>query len=240
VSGDVDIAAAAAVLADQTRVRMLLSLDGDASRSAGELAKIAGVSASRASFHLSRLVASGLLVVSSDGRQRRFRLANPEIGELLERLAAISPEAKVASLRASVHADQVKIGRLCAQHLGGFIGVRLTMTFRARGFLEEDAEGYHFTDRGFEVVLPVAPAIEHVAQRSRRVARHPDWSEKSFHMAGAIAATLTAALLDNEWIQRVGPDRACKVTPRGHRELRAALGVEMHTPRIGNAAVLPS
>jgi DNA-binding transcriptional ArsR family regulator len=51
MSGDVDIASIAAVLADPTRVRILFALGNNKALPATELARIVRVSPSAASFH---------------------------------------------------------------------------------------------------------------------------------------------------------------------------------------------
>ncbi len=55
----------AAVMADPTRSRMLATLLGGEHRSAGELARVAGVTAQAASTQLAQLVDSGLVTVRS-------------------------------------------------------------------------------------------------------------------------------------------------------------------------------
>ncbi|MBO0876568.1 MAG: winged helix-turn-helix transcriptional regulator, partial [Pseudonocardia sp.] len=79
------------MLADPTRVRFLLALGEGRSRPAGELAALAGVSPSLASFHLSRLVDAGLLSVRERGKGRHYRLAQPGLPRALEALASLAP-----------------------------------------------------------------------------------------------------------------------------------------------------
>jgi DNA-binding transcriptional ArsR family regulator len=79
VAGDADIATLAGLLADPTRVAMLLALSDGRALPAGDLARCAGVAASTASGHLTRLVGSGLLAVEQWGRHRYYRLATPQI-----------------------------------------------------------------------------------------------------------------------------------------------------------------
>src|SRR6059058_1861612 len=65
---------------------MLLALGDGRALPASVLADEAGVAASTASAHLSRLVKGGMLKVERHGRHRYFRLAGPEVGELMESL----------------------------------------------------------------------------------------------------------------------------------------------------------
>ena len=86
--GDADIAAVAALLADPARCKVLLALDDGRALPASVLADEAGISRPTASSHLGKLTEAGLLSVETHGRHRYYRLAGPEVGELLEHLGA--------------------------------------------------------------------------------------------------------------------------------------------------------
>src|SRR4051794_41976375 len=75
--GDADIAALGSVLAEPARARMLLALGDGRALAASVLASEAGVAASTASGHLSRLVDAGLIDVLPQGRYRYYRLPGP-------------------------------------------------------------------------------------------------------------------------------------------------------------------
>src|SRR6476619_2736432 len=98
---DADIASAAALIADSTRAAILRALLPDRPLAAGELARLAGVSAATASFHLAKLLEGGLITVVRQGRHRYYRLAGHEVAAALEALGLISPGLPVHSLRQS-------------------------------------------------------------------------------------------------------------------------------------------
>src|SRR6201981_3679518 len=81
---DADIASAAALIADSTRAAILRALLPDRPLAAGELARLAGVSAATASFHLAKLLEGGLITVIRQGRHRYYRLAGHEVAAGLE------------------------------------------------------------------------------------------------------------------------------------------------------------
>src|SRR5258708_36636778 len=72
---DTDIAPAAALIADPTRAAILRALLPDRPLAAGELARLAGVSAATASFHLSKLLDGGMIAVARQGPHRYYPLA---------------------------------------------------------------------------------------------------------------------------------------------------------------------
>jgi DNA-binding transcriptional ArsR family regulator len=88
VHGDADIASIGALVADRGRARILLALGDARALPASVLADEAGVAASTASAHLSRLVKGRMLRVKRHGRHRYFRLAGPEVGHLAGSLGA--------------------------------------------------------------------------------------------------------------------------------------------------------
>src|SRR5271155_3972447 len=96
---DTDIAPAAALIADPTRAAILSALVPDRPLAAGELARLAGVSAATASFHLAKLLDGGLIAVARQGRHRYYRLAGYPVAAALEALGLISPAVPVRTLR---------------------------------------------------------------------------------------------------------------------------------------------
>ncbi len=123
-------------VADPARARILLALGDGRALAASVLADEAGVSASTASAHLGKLVRGGLLTVERHGRHRYFRLAGPEVGELLEALAGSRAASPVRSLREGTKANAVRFARTCYDHLAGVLGTELMAAL-----LEQQAAG---------------------------------------------------------------------------------------------------
>lgn len=135
--GEPDIAAVASLFADRRRARMLLSLAAGGQRSAGELAREAGISASTASSHLAMLREHGLVTVAAQGRHRWYRLATAEVERILEALAAIAPSQPVSSLREHGASRARGEGRMCSGHLAGRVGVDLFRELVEQGWILE-------------------------------------------------------------------------------------------------------
>src|SRR6185437_8902213 len=72
MSGDADLAAVGAILAEPARAKVLLALGDGRALPASMLAAEAGVAPSTASHHLARLVDAGLVVAEARGRHRYF------------------------------------------------------------------------------------------------------------------------------------------------------------------------
>ena len=94
-----DIAAIAKLIGDRARSTILMAMMTGRALSATELSRAAGVSKQTASSHLSKLVEAELVAVENVGRHRYFRLANHEVGTVIETLVGL------AHRLGSVHVD---------------------------------------------------------------------------------------------------------------------------------------
>lgn len=226
VTDSVPLATLAALLADPTRARFCLALLDGRAWTAGELARSAGVAASTASEHLSRLVAGGLLIEERQGRHRYLRLADARVAQLVEDLAAhAGGEPRPVTLRASAAARAMAEARTCYDHLAGRLGVAVTDALTARGLLRQDA-GFALSEEGLEW-FATRLAVSLPAPGRRPLARPClDWTERRHHLAGAAGAVLCSALLERGWVVRIGSGRALRVTGGGRRALVELLGLD--------------
>jgi Bacterial regulatory protein, arsR family len=99
------------------------------------LAAEAGVSAATISEHLRKLLDGGLVMVTARGRYRYYRLAGPQVSDLLEAMARVAPTRPATSLREGTRANALRRARSCYNHLGGRLAVALTSAFLGKGFL---------------------------------------------------------------------------------------------------------
>jgi DNA-binding transcriptional ArsR family regulator len=93
------IAAVGELIGELARAAILIALLDGKSRTAGEVALTANVSAQSASAHLSKLVDGGLLTVGRTGRHRYYGMAGPDVAHALEALGSISTLPRCRSWR---------------------------------------------------------------------------------------------------------------------------------------------
>lgn len=225
--GDVDVAAAASLLADPTRATFLMALCDGRSLPAGELAHLARVAPSTASAHLSELVGGGILKVETSGRHRYYRLSGPEVARAIEALALVAPTKPVRSLRQSRDAGAIRFARTCYDHLAGLLGVRFTEALVERDVLLEAEEGYELTAEGLSFLRDFGVDLSPSTKRRRYAPRHVDWSERYHHFAGPLAKATTARLFELEWIQRKPSSRAVRLTRMGEEGLQEHFGLNL-------------
>jgi DNA-binding transcriptional ArsR family regulator len=221
-AGDVDIAAAAALMADPSRAAVLVELIDGRALPPSELAEVAGVSRSTISEHLAKLERAGFLTVEKGGRNRYFRLAGPEVATAVEALAALAPRFPVRSLRQSTRAGALGAARTCYGHLAGRLGVGITEAMLARDLIEREGEVFLLTDAG-------ATWLEHleIANPPRAGKACNDWSERRPHLAGRLGVALTSRLFELDWLQRTQRAREVRVTPRGEVGLSHELSLKV-------------
>jgi DNA-binding transcriptional ArsR family regulator len=236
---DTDLAQGAALIADPTRAAMLRALMSGRPLAAGELARLAGVSAATASFHLARLLEGNLIAVARQGRHRYYRLAGHEVATALEAIGLISPALPVRTLRQSREAAALAEARTCYDHLAGRAGVGLLDAMLGQGLLAKQYSGR--TDRGdsaatrFEVTGAGARTLASFGlnvTEVRRARRHfagecIDWTQRRGHLNGALGAAITARLFELAWITRGARRRSVCVTAAGAEGLAARFGLHL-------------
>jgi DNA-binding transcriptional ArsR family regulator len=226
VNGEADIASIGALLADDARASMILTLLGGDAIPASELARRAGVSPSGASAHLKRLREGGLITQERAGRHRYFRLASPELAEALESLSRVAPLRPVSSFRESEATRTLKHARTCYDHLAGELGVGVAEALVGRGVLTHNNDAFTITGDGIRWFTALGIDLEELAGSRRSFARAcVDWSERRPHLAGALGAALEDVFFARKWIRRLPGGRAVAVTLDGRAWLARELGL---------------
>lgn len=244
--GDADIARVGALVADPARARVLLALGDGRALPATVLAGEAGVAPSTASAHLGKLVKGGLLVVERHGRHRYFRIAGPEVADLMEALARLSPPAPVRSLRQGTQAQAVRFARTCYDHLAGMVGTELMSAMLERelltggdGVFEPAAANadrlsspgfdldYRLTANGAQELRKFGIDFEALPRRRPLIRYCVDWSEQRHHLAGSLGAALATRMIELGWLSRSRNSRAVHLSDDGREGLKRSFGVEL-------------
>lgn len=229
MSASPGFAITASLLADPARAIMLTALLDGRALPAGELAYAAGVTPQTASSHLGRLVDGGLISVEKEGRHRYFRLAGSHVAQALEHLAAIRPDAPVKRKALSPQGRELRFCRRCYDHLAGRVGVAVARGMQERGFIVAMADKrFEVTPSGVDWFATVGVDVHALKPARRGLARQClDWTERTHHLAGPLGVQFMKAMCEEGWLRRVTDSRAVRVTPKGWRELKRHLGVDL-------------
>ena len=187
------------VLGHETCVRLIDQLSGGEA-SVSDLCTRLGLDQPRVSSHLAMLREAGMVGVETHGRQRVYSLNGQSPALALSTLrtlaAGVTPGAQAAV--STVREDSpLRLARTCYDHLAGVAGVRMLDSFLDSGWLEVRGE------REFQLTLAGESALERrgVDVRAARRARRafaigcPDWTERRYHMGGALGSATLEALL---------------------------------------------
>jgi len=219
-----DIARVAAAIGDHARAEVLAALMADRACTASELAVLAGVGKATISAHLAKLRGVGLISVEQQGRHRYFRLADPDVGRLLESLMGVAYRAGAVRLVSSPRDPALRRARVCYDHLAGEQGVRVYECLVRLSALRRRGDSLHLTDAGRSWFRRLGIDVEQVAQQKRVFCRPClDWSERRMHLAGALGKAFLERIEELGWVRRVSRSRVLVFSPRGERSLDALL-----------------
>ncbi len=207
----------AALLADPTRARMLALLLGGQARTAGELARAAGITPQTATSQLAQLHDAGLISVRQQGRHKYFTLADADVAHALEALALVTERDDVAARWQRPGYAPLKHARRCYGHMAGELGVAQLRMLLAQGYLAEGDTGFALTPAGHAWLAELGAAP--VTGRGRLAYRCMDWSQRQDHLAGTLAKALLEHYLARDWLRASPDDRALRTTPTGQLKL---------------------
>jgi DNA-binding transcriptional ArsR family regulator len=227
VNATYPIAAVGELIGENARAAILIALLNEKALPAGELARVAGISAQSASGHLSKLVGGGLLRAESAGRQRLYRIARPEVAYALEALGTIATASRVRNIVRDPRVEALCTARSCYDHLAGRIAVEMTRRLESLKVIRACGERqYDVAARGKAWLANLGVNIEEVRHQRRSFAREClDWTERKPHLAGALGAAILMRFFALGWVARRPKTRTLRITHRGAREFHSRFGI---------------
>lgn len=230
VEGRIDDAAAhiAAAIGEPARARMLYCLMDGRARTGTELAVVAEISPSTASVHLNRLKEERLVQVAVQGKHRYYRLDGPDVARVLEGLNALAGGS--GSRFVPRTPGRLRAARTCYDHIAGSLGVALFDRLLEAEWLRPEAGGgaCDLTPKGCQAVVALGIDVAELRALRRRFAFGClDWSERRFHLGGALGASLLQLAQQRKWVALELDSRALSVTRLGRAALREQLGVRV-------------
>jgi DNA-binding transcriptional ArsR family regulator len=240
--GDADLAALGSLFADPARCKILLALDDGRALPASVLADEAGIGRPTASSHLGKLTAAGLLSVETHGRHRYYRLAGPEVADLLEHLVRLARPRPISSLREGTRAARLRSARTCYDHFAGRLGVEIMDSLLTREVLIggdgryeprrdiHDSPSNHGHDVDYTLTATGHTFLAHVGielpSGRRALVRYcVDWTEQRHHLSGALGRAVLDRFVNAAWVKRAPRGRALTVTDEGRRALADGFGI---------------
>ncbi|WP_299191021.1 winged helix-turn-helix domain-containing protein [uncultured Litoreibacter sp.] len=209
-----DIAQIAALIGDPGRANMLAALMSGKALTAGELASEAGVRGQTASGHLQRLEEGGLVKRNKQGRHHYFQIADADVAGVLEALMGLAAKKGQLRTRTGPRDQELRLARVCYNHLAGDMGVALFDRLKARGALEIRADGIVLTEKGRARLDALGVEID-TKSRAPECRECLDWSERRSHLAGRTGRAILDHIYAQGWGSRVEGTRIVRFTGTG-------------------------
>nr|WP_041757619.1 winged helix-turn-helix domain-containing protein [Bradyrhizobium sp. ORS 278] len=194
----------AALVGDPARANMLTALLSGRALTATELAQEAGVTPQTASSHLAKLEGGGLIEPEKQGRHRYYRLADPDVADVLEKLAGLAARAGHMRVRTGPKEPELRRARICYDHLAGDLGVQMLDSMTRQRLVRRRKQEIVLTEDGEQFLarhLRISP--EMLAHPRRPVCKAClDWSARRHHLAGTLGAALMKRFTELKWAAR--------------------------------------
>ena len=218
----------ATVIGERSRAIMLWNLLEGRAYTASELATCADISKQACSNHLSKLLAADLISVEKQGRHKYYRLANAKVARTIEGMASLLPISTEKRIYKEANQVGIKYARTCYDHLAGKVGVIITEAMLSEQIIVQTPNSFMITDYGVQWFQELDIDIKQVRQLNRKFA-YPclDWSERKYHIGGALGAQLLKQLLKEDWIRKTAQPRVVFLTAKGKLELKSKLNIEI-------------
>jgi hypothetical protein len=178
-------------------------------------------------MHLGKLVQANLLKVDCQGRHRYYSFAKDEVAYAIEAMANLIPKAEPKQFQDGDDTP-IRYCRSCYDHLAGKVGVLIFESLSDHNYLEKTEDGYRVSKPGWDWLGSLN--IDTIAlKNARRPLVKPclDWSERRYHIAGALGATLLNHMLETGWLRRVSNSRQIIITSKGRSNLYDLLGLSL-------------
>lgn len=217
----------AAALGDRSRSTIVCALMDGRAYTAKELAYRARISAQTASFHLGRLLETGLVACHKQGRNRYYRVPDADIAAVIETISVVAPAEHLR--RCPTRATrEMALARSCYDHLAGRLGVELALRLADIGAVVSRGGDFNVTPLGIRVLAELGLDATAIARGGRPLVRScMDWTERKFHYSGALATALFDHFLAEAWLERIDDSRALRVTTKGLALFQGKLQLSM-------------
>lgn len=223
-----DIAMVAALVGDPARANMLTALLSGRALTASELAQEAGITPQTASSHLAKLETGGLIEPEKQGRHRYYRLSDPDVADVLERLAGLAARTGHMRVRTGPKEPALRRARICYDHLAGDLGVQMLDSMKAKKLVRQKKQDIELTADGERFLvdnLQISSAM--LAHPRRPVCKAClDWSERRHHLAGTLGAAMMARFTELKWAARdeTPGSRVVNFSRNGEKRFAALFG----------------
>jgi DNA-binding transcriptional ArsR family regulator len=216
----------ASIISEQSRSTILLTLLDGRKYTVSELALTSKITPQTASYHLSKMIDKGIIKSEKIGRHKYLSIATSEVASILETFLTLTEKRKPNSFSEVYRLKEIHFARTCYDHLAGRLGVGLTNSLLGNNYIHDSGENFELTSIGEDFFNSIGINLTHLKRKRRAfTCKCLDWSERKFHLAGALGNSILLYTLEEEWVERIPSTRALKLTKKGTNGLRDVFGV---------------
>lgn len=218
----------ASLLCEPSRAKIVWNLLDGRAYTAGELALASNLSPTSVSNHLSKLLIGEIVKVDVQGRHRYYSFANEEVAYVVESIANLTKQKKTSKPEEHLNKNDVKFCRTCYDHLAGKVGVLIVDKLISRKIIELQDRTFVVTKNGNTFFSEFGLDLIELQKQKRYFSKAClDWSERKYHLAGALGAAILDRMLQLDWIRRTKNSRAIIITSIGQSGLRDKFEVKL-------------
>lgn len=183
-----------------------------------ELANDAKATKTETENHLSSLIQDDLLMKIERRKRAYYRISNDEVAQTLQNYYK---QTGVENNKQDKEKEPegMKYCRTCYHHLAGKVGVLLTEKFRQKKLIEIGKDSHFIlTPKGESFFKAFGIDTETLHQKRTLFAKACiDFSERKYHLGGALGRALFDKMLEKAWIEPVENSREIKITQKGRK-----------------------
>lgn len=221
-----NIAHIANLIGDPSRAKMLVALMSGRALTATELALDAEVTSQTASSHLKKLLACHLITLEKQGRHKYFRLATPQVAELLDSLITVSSTQQQSTIHTGPRDSQMRFARICYDHLAGELSVSLFNSLLDQELISIDQCHPVLTDVGINFFYTKGVDIQQLLKAKRPLCKTClDWSERRHHLAGSLGKWILMDIIEKGWAKQDLDSRVIRFSETGLKRFKSSYNI---------------
>jgi hypothetical protein len=167
-----------------------------------------------------------MLSVTNRGRNRYYKIANPQVAHVIESMEALIPSAAKNRALPRSQLPDFRYARTCYDHLAGKLAVDIVGAMQANGLVSQDKDDFVISESGLDWFDKFDIDIDKLKLERRAFARQClDWSERQYHLAGSLGSAFLQQLILRKWIVQQSPGRVVRVTLDGRKNLNNLFGI---------------
>jgi len=165
-----------------------------------------------------------LVAIARQGHHRYFRLADAPVATALEALMPLAARAGHTRLRTGPRDPELRRARVCYDHLAGDAAVRMYDRLQAAGMIVGTDGALGVTKVGEQFFSASGIDLDAIAGGRRALCRAClDWSERRYHLGGALGAALLNHIYNHGWAKRIANSRVVTFTKVGTAQFDAMM-----------------